>query len=73
LTSASRREFRRTGEAGLFVDGETNSSGPCAMLSLSITAKAAATPTPLSEPRVVPSAFSHSPTRIILIGSTSKL
>ena len=40
-----------------------NSSGPCATSSLSITASAAATPTPLSAPRVVPSAFSQSPSR----------
>ncbi len=43
------------------------------MSLLSITAIAAATPTPLSEPRVVPSAFSQSPSLTTLIGSVSKL
>ena len=47
---------------------KTNSSGPCAMSVLSITASAAATPTPLSEPSVVPSALSQSPSRTTLIG-----
>ena len=43
------------------------------MSVLSITASAAATPTPLSAPSVVPSAFSQSPSRFTLMGSVSKL
>src|SRR6185369_9877079 len=46
---------------------KTNSSGPCEMSVLSITASADATPIPLSAPSVVPSALSHSPSRQTLI------
>ena len=52
---------------------KTNSRGPWAMSSLSITASAAETPMPLSEPSVVPSAFSQSPSRTMWMGSVSKL
>ena len=38
-----------------------HSSGPCSMLSSANMAKAAATPMPLSAPKVVPLAFIHSP------------
>src|ERR1017187_6062316 len=50
-----------------------NSNGPWATSSLSITASAAATPTPLSAPSVVPSAFNQSPSRTRRMGSVSKL
>src|SRR5271157_3372669 len=51
----------------------TNSSGPWATVSLSMTASAAATPTPSSAPRVVPSALSQSPSTTRRMGSVSKL
>ena len=49
------------------------SIGPCFKFLSSMTAKMAATPIPLSAPRVVFFAFTHSPSIQVSIGSVSKL
>ncbi len=49
------------------------SMGPCLRLLSSMTAMMAATPSPLSAPRVVPRAFTHSPSIHGSMGSVSKL
>ena len=47
-------------------------NGPCFRVLSSMMAMIAATPIPLSEPKVVPLALTHSPSMYVLIGSFSK-
>ena len=49
------------------------STGPCFRSLASMTAMMAATPSPLSEPRVVPLAFTQSPSIYVSMGSVTKL
>ena len=49
------------------------STGPCFSSLSSMTAIMAATPMPLSEPSVVPRAFTQSPSMYVSMGSVSKL